>query len=132
MQLHEPLSEDELTILREAEVSPALIAVARFDESEVGGDRNATREAARKALNGVPLDGADFDPSDVRERLLVRSGGFVTALAEGNLADAFMRADVTNSRIMVRMFDQAYIEECNHQERAMMHTAVTEAFDRYG
>lgn len=100
------LSTEELDRLRQADVSPELLTVARQDPEAVGKKRNSAREQMRKMLRARE----DTTPP---EDLPVRNygGDYLEALREGSLAGAFIRADIANIRILLDTFGRDYLIE---------------------
>lgn len=101
------LTDEELKRLRTAEPEPELVAIVRRDPEAIGETRNSARELVRTHLRGEP------DLSDLGLRNRLETGGhFFGALLDGNLGEAFIRADVSNVRLVLDTFEPAYIEEC--------------------
>lgn len=128
--------EVDLRYLRAAEVSPEFLAVARFDSTDIGVGRNSAAEAAHKALRGAPDSPSNEDVQKyvdgVRLELAAASGGFAAALYAGDLAEAFVRADTANSRILCHLFSQEYVRSCNDLDSRMMDNAIIEKYERHG
>lgn len=100
------LSETELRRLREAGVSAEFMAVVQTDPEEVGRSRNSARERARQMLRTTP---DDTHPEDLP--LDRYTGDYARALREGNLGEAFIKADIANTRILVALFGREYLTE---------------------
>lgn len=107
-------------------VDRALIAAALVEPHTVGADRNSAADVCGEILERIDRD------LDDPLAALERRGGYLTALARGHVADAFARADGSNSRIMCAAFGEPYIRACNAYEHAMMNSALDERFERYG
>lgn len=125
------LELDELAVLRDLGASPAFLTVARRDPETIGERRNSAREAARQALRACE------DPGDLtREELEGRGGHYFGALLDGEIAEAWFRADITNTRILLDTFGRDYLieriiaEDGREPEAAARH--VDERVDEYG
>lgn len=100
------LSEPELSRLREAGVSAEFLTVVQIDPEEVGRSRNSARARTRQMLR---THSDDTHPEDLP--LDRYTGDYARALREGNLGEAFIRADIDNTRILVHAFGQRYLTE---------------------
>lgn len=101
------LTAEERSRLRTANPSPELMALVQQAPETVGRDRNSARELVRTLLR------ADEDLQGDALRAELESGGhFFTALLDGYLGEAFVRADITNTRLLLHTFGPVYIEEC--------------------
>lgn len=82
--------------LRKAGASEEFIRVLRFDENKVHATRNSIRQEVAKQV-----DSFGADPSDVP---VVPSGHFFSALWDGDVEEAVIRADGSNARIIEAVF----------------------------
>lgn len=90
----EPRDHDEvLDDLHEAGADPLFVAVYRHDPPSI---RHSVRELVEKTeITKLPE----------------RGGHYATALWEGELVEAFYRADTNNSAILLDMFPRDYLVE---------------------
>ncbi len=126
------LSTEELDRLRQADVSPEFMAIVRRGPETVGKQRNSTREEARKMLRTTPRDMQASEDLPVRKQ----GGHYFQALRRGEVGEAFFRADITNTRLMLDTFGRDYIIErmVAEGEKSPEGAAryVDEQIDRFG
>lgn len=125
------LTRNELRRLRTTQASPALLAIVRVDPEVAGVSRNSAREHVRQRVRGTNYAGGALT-----DRLVNRGGDFFTALFDGNVGSAFVRADGNNTRILLDRFSREYLierlvaDEGFDADRAARY--VDERIDRYG
>lgn len=110
----EPTADDELTrsdlvATREAGASNLLSLVAAVDPAAVGIETNRVAETVARA--------------DDMDRLRDRSGHFIAALWEGDLAEALYRADTSNRRLLFRFLSDDVILSALAADRGSMESA---------
>jgi len=130
------ITDDEYDLCAEAGASAFFLVVASFDSEEIDVSRNSCAEGVKWLLE----DYSNADLADDRDSVLsllsnVREqrGGFFNALWDGELAEAFARADGANTRLLCHLFDQELVEASNAAEGyPMMENVPSERYDRYG
>ena len=125
------LTTDELERLNELGASAEFLAIVQQPPESVGATRNSAREGVRRAFRG------DYGPDATdAEGLLRRGGGYFEALFEGNLADAYYRADATNTALLFEVFSPEYLIERlvveDNRDRDSAERHVRERVERYG
>ena len=100
------LTEDHLDFLFRAGASPQLMIVIQMDDDELPQtvDRNSAHEEVLKYARWGDLD-PDRSPSEFHHI----GGHFFTALWNGDLYDAFTRADLNNRKILLLTFGERRI-----------------------
>ena len=103
------LTSDDLVAIREAGASNLLSLVAVVDPEAVGIETNRTAETVARV--------------DDMDRLSNRSGHFIKALWDGDLAEALYRADVSNKRLLFRFLSDDVILSALAEDRGSMESA---------
>lgn len=111
--------------LKEAGASNYFIAVVAADPAALGVAKNyAARKVAR-----WQAEGREFAEA------AAQSGHFMSALWDGDIAEALYRADATNSRILVRLFNHDVLLAALIEDRGSVESArswLDPTLDRYG
>lgn len=95
------LTTDHYQFLREAGASDQIIALIQFTDEQTG-IRNSAREEVRKYAYWGDLDGSPDDFNHI-------GGHFFSAMWDGDLFEAWLRADMNNRRLMMELFGESRI-----------------------
>jgi hypothetical protein len=107
-----------------------LVAVAAVDPETVGVSKNYVRNELIRAVEHT--DGPAHEAIQSR---LERSGDFITALYEGDLAEALIYADGSNKPILFHLFSRKYLLAVLAEDRGSMESArrwLDPYLERYG
>lgn len=107
-----------------------LVAVASVYPEEVGVDKNYARLELIRAVEHT--DGPAHEAIQSR---LERSGDFMAALYEGDLAEALYHADGSNKPILFHLFNREYLLAVLAEDRGSMESArrwLEPYLERYG
>lgn len=104
---YETISDVELTIgnlrfIRDAGASEAILDLIKFPAESIGINRNSARQEVRKYVFWDDLDG---NPDEFDHL----GGHFFTAMWDGDLFEAWVRADLNNKVLMMEVFDEERI-----------------------
>ena len=117
-QTHRP-TEAQIHAAQTAGVDRLFLIVAATDPHAVGIEDNMPAAVLEQAT-----DRDDPEPEEILARI-DRGGDFIEALAEGDLARALYRSDVTNRRLLVRSIPEAVILAALARDRRGMESART-------
>lgn len=125
------LDRNDILAAREAGASGLFLMVAALDPDAVGVEFNYTgRELARATADAD----SHAERVEAAEAMIDRKGHFITALWNGDLAEALYRADGRNTRLLVRSLDRelllAYLQADRGAESAERYLSDVE--ERYG
>lgn len=125
------IDASDLEAARRAGASELFVMVASMDPVAVEIEYNFVARKLASALDGV----GEHDAPAHAERMGARSGDFVTALWDGDLAEALYRADARNSRLLLRTFSKDVLLSALAEDRGSMESArswLEPNLDRYG
>lgn len=130
------ITDTEYDLCAEAGASAFFLRVASFDGHAIDVSRNSCAEGVKWLLDDHSPEDLRNDPTSALVNLSEgrdRRGGFFNALWDGELAEAFARADGSNTRLLCHLFDQELVEASNAAEGyPMMENVPSERYDRYG
>lgn len=127
----EPLTTDELDLLRAAGAPACLMVVVTTDQERFGVERNSAREHVKKAVRVAD----DVTPDGVAASM-PSGGDYVTALWNDELMEALVYADIANTTILTHQFHpEEFLCSARDLDNWSLDHAkriVSENFEQYG
>lgn len=120
-----------LTAAREAGASDLFVMLAAVDPAAVEVSKNFVARRLARACDET--DRAEWP--DAIKRMADRSGDYMAAVWDGDLAEALYRADGTNSRVLFRLFDRDVLLSALAEDRGSIESAerwFDQRHERYG
>lgn len=123
---------DHITAAREAGASPIYLMLASIDPDSVEIEYNHIARKLSRHLDGIE----DRDRAVAEaEHMAHQSGHFMSALWDGDLAEALYRADMTNMRLIIRTLDERILMDALVADRGSEESArrwLEPNLDKYG
>lgn len=120
-----------LTAARQSGASDLFVMLAAVDPSAVHVDQNHVTQRLARACDG-------YDPAAYTaaiEREAGRWGDFMTAVWDGDLAEALYHADTRNTKLLVRLLDYDVLLSALAADRGSVESAeawLDPVVERYG
>ena len=113
------IDSEMLAAAREAGASDLFVMVAAVDPEAVYVSHNYVAREVARTLDGVPTEER---PERLAEDIEMR-GDFMTALWEGDLAEALYHADGTNRPLLIRLLNDDVILSALIEDRGSYESA---------
>jgi len=124
------IDSEYLAAARKAGASSLFLVVAAIDPDAIGAERNyVATKLVRRAEDGGDGDDVTVPP------LPRRAGDLITALWDGDLAEALYYADAANTRLLVRTFSESVLVSALAADRGSEESArrwLEPKLDRHG
>lgn len=114
------IDSEMLAAAREAGASDLFVMVAAVDPEAVYVSHNYVAREVARTLDGVP---PEERPERLAEDIEMR-GDFMTALWEGDLAEALYHADGTNRPLLIRLLNDDVILSALIEDRGSYESAI--------
>ena len=126
---HDGITREMIDAATEAGASAEFRVIAMIDPAAVGNEKNLAAQKLRRVFS----DPGQPTPEEAKK--LSESGHFLSALWDGDLAEALYRADMSNKRLILRTFNERLIRERLVEDRGSVESAnswLQPNLERYG